>query len=301
MVSLPAFTSVSRLQTRWQFDEVPPLPARYFVEEFDGYQLEGRVLPAAQQGVELPQLLAIHGARSDYTKLNALLYPLQSLGIASLSFNLSGHNAASGVGLEDTSLGNNMQEALRYSSRLDTTLHAVLGHSLGGALALKVAEAHRASVKKIVLFCPALYSEDAYHRRFGNPFKEIISVPFGFLDSQSLTFLREFDGDLMLIIGQYDALKSTDFGGIAGKSAGAVSVRNNQSKERTINSAIPFEVIDAIEKSITPQRLRKIVLPECDHAVSAWLRADPARAQWVASEVAEFLGMPSTAPRAVFI
>jgi len=33
----------------------------------------------------LPQLLAIHGARSDYTKLNAILYPLQTLGIASLS------------------------------------------------------------------------------------------------------------------------------------------------------------------------------------------------------------------------
>ena len=171
-------------------------------------------------------------------------------------------------------------------------MYAVLGHSLGGALALKIAEAHRASIKKIVLFCPALYVEDAYHRRFGNSFKEVISVPFGFLDSQSLTFLREFDGDLMLIIGQYDALKSTDFGDIAGKSAGMVNVQNNQSKERIVNSAIPFEVIDSIEKSIAPQRLRKIVLPDCDHAISAWLRANPARAHWVASEVAEFLDMP---------
>lgn len=240
----------------------------------------------------MPQLLAIHGTRSDYTKLNAILYPLQTLGIASLSFNLSGHNPASGIGLGDTSLRNNMQEALRYSSRLGTKLHAVLGHSLGAALALKIAEVHRANVKKIVLFCPALYSEDAYYRRFGNSFKEIISIPFGFLDSQSLTFLREFDGDLMLIIGQYDALKSTDFGGIAGKSVGMVSVQNNQSKERIINSAIPFEVIDAIEKSTAPHRLRKIVLPDWDHAVSAWLRANPVRAQWVASEVAEFLSMP---------
>jgi hypothetical protein len=87
-------------------------------------------------------------------------------------------------------------------------------------------------------------------------------------------------------------LKSTDFGGIAGKSAGMVSVQNNQSKERIINSAIPFEVIDAIEKSTAPHRLHKIVLPDCDHAVSAWLRTNPVRAQWVASEVAEFLSMP---------
>jgi pimeloyl-ACP methyl ester carboxylesterase len=292
MVSFPVLTSDSKLQAQWQFDEVSPLSARYFSEEFDGYQLEGRVLSASQRETKLPQLLAIHGARSDYTKLNAILYPLQTLGIASLSFNLSGHNLASGIGLGDTSLKNNLQEALRYSSRLGTRLHAVLGHSLGGALALKIAEVHRTSVKKIVLFCPALYSEDAYHKRFGNSFKEVISVPFGFLDSQSLTFLREFDGDLMLIIGQYDALKSTDFGGIAGKSAGMVNVQSNQSKERIINSAIPFEVIDSIEKCITPQRLSKIVLPDCDHAISAWLRANPVRAYWVASKVAEFLDMP---------
>ena len=111
MVSFPVFTSASKLQAQWQFDEVPPLPASYFSEEFDGYQLEGRVLPAARREAELPQLLAIHGARSDYTKLNAILYPLQTLGIASLSFNLSGHNPASSIGLGDTSLRNNMQEA----------------------------------------------------------------------------------------------------------------------------------------------------------------------------------------------
>ncbi|HZS81046.1 MAG TPA: hypothetical protein VFA14_06440 [Herbaspirillum sp.] len=85
VVNFPVFTFVSKLQARWQFDETPPLPAHYFSEEFDDYQLEGRVLPAAQQEAELPQLLAIHGARSDYTKLNAILYPLQTLGIASLS------------------------------------------------------------------------------------------------------------------------------------------------------------------------------------------------------------------------
>lgn len=296
MKSLPVLTSASPLKALWQFDEVPPLPARYFSEIFDNYQLEGRVLPVPHQETELPQLLAVHGARSDYTKLNALLYPLQALRIASLSFNLSGHNTASGIELEETSLGNNMREALRYSSRLRTALQAVFGHSLGGALALKVAEAHRASVKKIVLSCPALYSEKAYHTHFGKSFKEIISVPFGFLDSQSLTFLREFDGELMLIIGQYDALKSTAFGKIAGRSVGQINIQDKQSREQLVNSVIPFEVIDAIEKCIPPHRLHKIVLPECDHAISAWLRIDPVRAQRVASKIAQFLGIPSLAP-----
>ncbi|CAB5697082.1 alpha/beta fold hydrolase [Aeromonas dhakensis] len=291
MINHVALSSESKTQERWQFTEEPPLPARYFSEAFDTYQLEARVLPTVRRETEWPQLLAIHGARSDYTKLNAILYPLQTLGIASLSVNLSGHNPASSIGLEETSLGKNMQEALRYADHLAPHLHTVLGHSLGGALALKVAQVHRASVKKIVLFCPALYPEEAYHRRFGSAFKEAISTPFGFLDSHSLTFLREFKGDLMLIIGQYDGLISTNFGGLAGQAAGRVTLWNTSSEERNVYSAIPFEVIDAIEQSLAPKRFEKIVLPDCDHAISSWLRTHPSHAHWVAGKVAAFIGM----------
>lgn len=282
----------SNTRDTWQFDEEPPLPARYFSEAFDAYRLEGRVLPAARRETQWPRLLAIHGARSDYTKLNPILYPLQKRGVASLSFSLSGHHQASGMKREATSLNHNLQEALRYADHLGPHLHAVLGHSLGGALALKVAQAHRASVKKIVLFCPALYPEEAYHKCFGAPFKEAISTPFGFLDSHSLTFLREFDGELMLIMGEYDALKSTDFGGIAGRSVGIANVQRKPFDERRVYSAIPFEVIDAIEQSMTPQKLHKLVLPDCDHAIPSWLRANPTRAHWVANQVADFIGMP---------
>jgi len=290
MSSFPVLSPVSTSRPKWQFDEKAPASAGYFCESFEGYRLEGRIL-SNDEGVlpSWPNLLAIHGARSDYTKLNPLLYSLQTHGVASLSFHLSGHNEASALDIERTSLENNLKESLRFASILGAGLNALFGHSMGGALALKVAETYHSSVKKIILSCPAIYSEIAYHRPFGSSFRHEISTPFSYINSLSLKFLREFKGDLMLIIGQYDGLKSIEFGGIAGTAAGMVSMENNKSKIKIVNSAIPFEVIDAIENSLPPSRFCKVILPECDHAVSAWLRANPMFTSDLANDIANFL------------
>jgi pimeloyl-ACP methyl ester carboxylesterase len=271
----------------WQFDEQPPGAARYFTARLDGRTIEGRVLAA---GAAPPGLLAIHGARSDYTRLNPLLYPLQALGAGSLGFNLSGHSAASGVSPGETSLGANLREALHFAACIAGGPRAVLGHSMGGALALKVAQAHRATVRKIVLCCPALYPENAYGEPFGSAFRAAISVPHGFIGSPSLGFLRAFEGEVLLLMGQYDGLRATDFGGVAGRSAGAVEVADGDMR-RTVNSAIPHEVIEALEDAVPCGRLRKIVIPGCDHAVSSWLRANHAAAAGLAREIAVFLAL----------
>ncbi|WP_224789327.1 MULTISPECIES: alpha/beta hydrolase [Pseudomonas] len=267
-----------------QFDEAPTGSEFFFAQLFAGYQLEGRVLAGSAGETSTPKVLAIHGARSDYSRLNAILYPLQAQGIASLSFNLSGHGPGADVTLEATSLAQNLQEALQFAGHLGAELSTVIGHSLGGALALKVAQAHRDSVRHIVLFCPALYAEAAWQQPFGHPFKSAISVPFGFLDSPSLDFLRTFDGKILLVIGEYDGLRSTAFGGIPGTSAGT-----QQMGARSIYSAIPYEVIETIEKSLPPHQFRKIVLPGCDHAVPTWLRENPPRAVELANEIAQFI------------
>nr|WP_257031485.1 alpha/beta hydrolase [Pseudomonas moraviensis] len=267
-----------------QFAEAPTGPECFFSQTFAGYQLEGRVLSGCAEAASMPKVLAIHGARSDYSRLNPILYPLQALGIASLSFNLSGHNLCSDIAPENTSLAHNLREALQFAGHLGPELDTVIGHSLGGALALKVAQAHRASVRRIVLFCPALYTEAAWQQSFGPSFKLAISVPYGFLDSPSLEFLRTFDGEVLLVIGEYDGLQATTFGGIAGTSAGT-----RQMGAREIYSAIPHEVIEAIEKSLAPHQFKKIVLPGCDHAVSTWLRENPPRAMELAKDISQFI------------
>lgn len=284
MINRLALTDASRLRSRLQFDDAPTGPEFFFAQTFAGYQLEGRVLADSAGETSTPKVLAIHGARSDYSRLNAILHPLQALGIGSLSFNLSGHTHNADIALESTSLAQNLQEALQFADHLGGVLNTVIGHSLGGALALKVAQAHRASVKRIVLICPALYAEAAWQQPFGPPFKRAISVPYGFLDSPSLKFLRTFDGEVLLVIGEYDGLQATAFGGIAGTSAGTLQIG-----ARAINSAIPYEVIEAIEKSLAPHQLKKIVLPGCDHAVSTWLRENPPRAVELANEIARFI------------
>lgn len=275
----------SAVRAHWLFDEAPPGRQKFLCKSFPDYSLEGRILFSA--GSESPGVLAIHGANSDYTKLNPLLYPLQQKGVATLSFNLSGHSVASGVALHGTSLGNNLKEALKFFHVTQPGTRAVIGHSLGGALALKLAEAHCDIVDRIVLFCPAIYPDSAYSKAFGPQFKAALSQPHGFLDSSSYRFLREFRGTVMLVMGEYDGLRATDFGGRDGTSAGEVVLNGMR-----VHSPIPAEVIEAIARNVPTDRLITRILPGCDHRVAGWLRMHPEQAGHLAGKVADFLNAP---------
>ena len=155
---------------------------------------------------------------------------------------------------------------------------------MGGALALKIAEANETAVKKLILICPAIYPEAAYGPNFGPEFTAAISTPHGFTDSSSIAFLRRFEGDVMLIVGEHDGLRASDFGKAAGRSAGQVTIG-----DRTVNSAIPYEVFSAIESAVRPKQMCKVVLPGCDHQISAWLREDPDRIRDLGTHLLEFL------------
>jgi pimeloyl-ACP methyl ester carboxylesterase len=273
------------MQPHWQFDEEAPGRVDFLWLEHAGRALEARCL----QTDKPTTLLSLHGANSDYTKLNPLLYGLQALGVGSVNPCLSGHSRASGVALGSTSLSQNADEALAFACHMKPHLQAVHGHSMGGALALKVAQAHAQQIDRIVLSCPAVYPDEAFSHAFGAAFKQAIGTPFGFLNSSSLDFLREFTGKVLLIMGDYDGLKSTDHGGQAGQSAGIVSVNDPQHGVMQVNSVIPFEVVQALTHSSRRGQLTSIVLPQCDHGMSTWLRARPHAAQALAGQIAQFL------------
>ena len=185
------------------FNESPPLYFEYLSVRLGNYVIEGRELLMDENVEKIKTcLFAIHGARSDYNKLNPVLYPLQRLGVPSLSFNLSGHSLISGVELKSTSLNKNLEESLHFFGSKKMPIRNILGSSLGGALALKVAEVHKSSVERIVLLAPVLYTEEAYKVPFGAKFKAVISSPFGFLDSKSLSFLKTFKGKVLLVTGR---------------------------------------------------------------------------------------------------
>lgn len=265
-----------------------------FTETFDGYALVGRYRHAASAAS--CGLLALHGARSDHRRLDPLLRPLQAAGVASLGCDLSGHGDGSPLPSAQTSLARNLQEALRFAQRLGAGPDTVFGHSLGGALAMKVAEHCGRTVRTLILSGPALYPEAAFSvPHYGPDFTRAISAPFGFMDSFSLPFLRRFAGRVILITGQHDGLPADQHGGVCGRSAGLVEVADGTGARRTVYSPIPAEVFEAI-RDAAADRLSEVVLDGCDHKVLAHLADHPEVAHSLTQRLLQLMGRGPQAP-----
>jgi len=265
----------------WQYDEPAPGAERFIEESFDGYRQQARLLVPAQE--RAAPVFVVGGARSDFTRLNPLLYRLQQQGIGSLTGNLSGHSQAAEPGASDASLASNLAEALRFHQHLDTRSDTLVGHSLGGAIALKLA-AQRPSVRKLVLICPAVYPDAAHSAPFGPAFTAAIRKPFAFLDCDSYAFLRQFQGRVLLVIGEYDGLNSKVHGQGPGTSAG---VRCMAGVQRY--SPIPEEVTHSLLRSVPAADVECLMLTDCDHGIAAHLRERPAVADQVAQAVGAFI------------
>lgn len=274
-------TSGSTQRPLWQFDEPAPGKEHFIDEHFDSYRQQARLLVASDERVA--PVFVVGGARSDFTRLNPLLYRLQQQGIGSLTGNLSGHSRASEPGAVDASLNTNLAEALRFHQHLGSRSDTVIGHSLGGAIALKLA-AQRPNVRKLVLICPAVYPDAAHSAPFGPAFTAAIRQPFAFLDCDSYAFLRQFQGRVLLVIGEYDGLNSRVHGQGPGTSAG---VRRMAGVERY--SPIPEEVTHALLRSVPAPHVECLMLTDCDHGIAAHLRDRPEVADQVAEAVAAFI------------
>ncbi len=272
----------SSVEDNWQYNEEMPGKVGYFSELFEDYSLEGRVLLAEDE--HWPRTLFIHGARSDYTEMNALLAAMQQQGVSTLSFNLSGHNRCSPIDIYHTSLQQNLMEVVQFYHHLSTDQpHTVIGHSLGGALAVKLAVLCPEKINRLILFCPAVYADDAYAVNFGQGFTQVISSPFSFLNTDVFEFLKRFRGKLVLVMGEHDGLSSQSFGKQAGVSAGAVEI-NGQKKY----SPIPFEVVEHIKAAIPESQLLSLTISGCDHDIAEWLRQNQNKAGEIIKKILMF-------------
>lgn len=261
------------------------LPSKQFSLKYNNSTLKGRILfKNKNKDISDKHLIAIHGAKSDYYSLDSILFPLQKMGISSLCFNLSGHKENLRINDKLYSLKGNLEESLFLLKSEKIVIKNLLGFSLGGALALKIAEIHKSSVKRIILFAPAIYTEKAYKVSFGSSFKETISKPSSFLDSESFSFLKTFRGKVLLIIGEYDGLPNMNFNSSLGTSVGHFTYKNKE-----YYSPIPYEVIYTLEKSINSDNFFKIILKECDHSIMKWLNEYPDAADKLTKEIISFL------------
>ena len=260
-------------------------------EDFGTYALAAQ-RRAGRDSAPGSTVLALHGARANLHRWQPLLTPLQALGVGSLAPSLSGHGPDTPISLDQTSLAQNLREALRFADLAGAPLRMVIGSSMGGALALRVAEHCAERIDTLVLCGPALYPEAAWTAaHFGVPFRSAISVPFGFLASRSLDFVRRFRGRVLLIQGEWDGLQATDHGAPAGRSAGEVQLPLPDGSTRTVWSPIPAEVFTALREAAGP-RLQHIGLRGCDHRLGAHLLQYPAVAQTLAQLLHDVLQRP---------
>ncbi len=255
----------------------------YFEHNFGEYSLEGRILYNSRN--KEPWVLSIHGARSDYTKSDTVTVGLRDRGYSILGFNMSGHNPASKISLEQTTLGNNVKETEVFYSHLDPQRKKkIIAYSLGATPALKTLGIHLDEVDRIVLFCPALYSARAYDKPFGEEFRRTISEPFSYRENDVIADIEAFQGKLLLIKGEYDALDPVAYGKPQGTSAGKVEIDN-----KGYYSPIPKEVMEMIYHAVSPERREMIIIPGSDHGVVPWIIDHPVEGALILDKIAAFL------------
>lgn len=255
----------------------------YFEHNFGEYSLDGRILYNSRH--EKPWLISVHGARSDYAKSDAVTVGLRKRGYSILGFNMSGHNPASKIYLGQTTLGNNVKETEVFYSYLDPQRKKkIIAHSLGATPALKILGMHLDEVDRIVLFGPALYSAKAYDKPFGDEFRRTISKPFSYRENDVIVNLEAFQGKLLLIKGEYDALDPAVHGKQEGISAGKVEIGNKK-----YYSPIPKEVIEMIYSAVPPERREIIIVPGSDHGVIPWIINHPVEGGLILDKIARFL------------
>lgn len=276
----PTIYEAPKYPNKLNFNEKPPGDCAYFEHNFGDYALEARILYNEQH--EKPHVLSVHGARADYTKANAVSFGLQERGISTLSINLSGHNDASPIPLETTSLAQNIEEAEAFYDYLDKS-HPItlIGYSLGGAVVLELLKYHKSEIDRIILFYPAVYAREAYDKKFGEPFRSVIQVPFSFQQNDILSKLDDFPGKMMILKGQYDGLASD----VPGTSAGNVTIDGKE-----YYSPIPKEVFDSLEQvKIPADRKDFIEVPGCGHSIILWMRDHKPEADKILDKLARFI------------
>jgi len=173
-----------------------------------------------------------------------------------VTFDFSGHGESSGE-LKKSNLKQRVLEA-QTAIELFTTQKrlTVCGSSMGGYIALKMLPLH--DIKNLILFAPAVYDKEAHDVPFDQGFTEILRKPGSWENSDALTYLEKFTGNLLLFIGKDDEV-------------------------------IPSGVIDLID-SHSPKVARKEIIrfDNCPHALHDWLDNHPSERKQVAEKISEY-------------
>lgn len=220
----------------------------FFVHDFGTYELEAKFNYC--DGFPQKIALLIHGGNSDLSSLGPLENLLRRENIGTLSFNLSGLNSTSKT---KSSLSQNINESTAFYSLLKK-VDIVIGYSLGGYIAINLAK--KFQIDQLILLCPAIYSDQAVNKIYGNDFKNEISKPYSFYSSSIWHFLMEYKREVLIVYGELDGIKTDD-----GKSKGFYEING-----MTQYSPIPYEIVQTFKKiSIRKANFNLIIEKNKDH------------------------------------
>lgn len=220
----------------------------FFIHNFGTYELEAKF--SYCNGFPKKVALLIHGGNSDLSSLSPLEDLLRKKNIATLSFNLSGLNTTSKT---KSSLSQNINESIAFYSLLKK-IDIIIGYSLGGYIAINLAK--KIQIDQLILLCPAIYSDQAANKTYGNDFKNEISKPYSFYSSSIWHFLMEYKRGVLIVYGELDGIKTND-----GKSKGFYEING-----MTQYSPIPYEIVQTFKNiSMRKANFNLIIEKDKDH------------------------------------
>ncbi|CAN7576144.1 MULTISPECIES: alpha/beta fold hydrolase [unclassified Acidovorax] len=192
-----------------------------------------------------PRTLALHGGgRSSRQGYRPLLTYLAGQDQSAAAFDFAGQGDSPGP-MSDSSLDDRVAQALAVVERLGLQPPvSLIASSMGGHIACSLIP--RLMPAAIVLFCPAAYEAAAQPVAFGPAFQQVIRTTTAFAASPAFSALEQFEGRLLLVLGEHDAV-------------------------------IPREVEHGyITRATRARSVEVIRLAGSGHALHAWLQDHPA-------------------------
>jgi len=204
------------------------------------------------------EIVSIHGAGS--SRKERIVYLLEDLAkhtpLNAGIFDFSGHGDSTGK-LEESSLKKRAEEATAFLRKYSGVSPVVIGSSMGAYIAIKMLNV--VTPETIILFCPAIYSGEAYTLPFTKQFTEILRKPNSWQDTDILPLLQNFRGNLLVFIGTEDMV-------------------------------IPTGVIDLIDKNSSNVKKKEIVrIPKAPHAIHAFISEHPEVKEVVVAKILEYI------------
>lgn len=199
--------------------------------------------------------LVLHGAGQGHRQRQWPLREALALrGHASAAIDFSGHGQSSAH--HPNSLRKRLDEAQAALERLTLAPRTVVGVSMSGEIAMRLACRPENQITHLITLVGAIYDAAAFELPFGPDFSAALRRPQSWRDAASLRLIRHYPGRITLIRAAEDAV-------------------------------IPSEVAELIRQhAVCARQCRIVDLPGVDHRVSERSAQDAALRDWLAELIA---------------